>query len=80
MWRHLKEHVYDSNPHTIQDLKMNTSEATASKNQRSLRRVAQNKVKWVNACIQENGGHFQHILQTTISGFIVLYFTYFVLL
>jgi hypothetical protein len=42
--------------------KGNISEATASINQRTLRRVAQNTVKRVNACIQENGGHFQHFL------------------
>jgi hypothetical protein len=31
-------------------------------NQRTLRRVAQNMVKRENACIQENGGQFQHLL------------------
>jgi hypothetical protein len=35
--------------------------AIASINQRTLRRVAKNTVKGVNACIQENGGHFQHL-------------------
>jgi hypothetical protein len=41
--------------------KGNISEATASilVTQRTLRRVAQNMVKRVNACIQENGGYFQ---------------------
>jgi hypothetical protein len=38
------------------------SEAIASLNQRTLLRVAQNMVKRVNAYIQENGGHFQHLL------------------
>jgi hypothetical protein len=44
--------------------KGNISEATASINQRTLRRVVQNMVKRVNVCIQENGGHFQHLLLT----------------
>jgi hypothetical protein len=44
--------------------KGNISEAIASINQRTLRGVAQNMVKRVNACIQENGGHFQHLLLT----------------
>jgi hypothetical protein len=42
--------------------KSNISQAIASINQRSLSRVVQNMVKRVNACIQENGGHFQHLL------------------
>jgi hypothetical protein len=52
--------------------KGNISDAIVSINQRSLRRVAQNMVKRLNACIQENGGHFQHLFLNSISGFIVL--------
>jgi hypothetical protein len=40
------------------------SEAIGSINQRPLRRVAQNTVKLVNTCIQENGGHVQNLLRT----------------
>jgi hypothetical protein len=36
LWGHLKGHVYESNPHTMDDLKTNISEATASINQRFL--------------------------------------------
>jgi hypothetical protein len=63
LWGHLKGHVYGSNPHTIEDLKTNISEAIAI-NQRTLCRVARDMVKRVNACIQENGAQFQHILLT----------------
>jgi hypothetical protein len=42
--------------------KGNFSEAIAGINQRTLRRVAQNMLKRVNAYIQENGGHFQQLL------------------
>jgi hypothetical protein len=42
--------------------KGNILEVIASINQRTLRRVAQNMAKRVNACIQENCGHFQHLL------------------
>jgi hypothetical protein len=38
------------------------SEAIASIHQRTSHQVAQNMVKLVNACIQENGEHFQHLL------------------
>jgi hypothetical protein len=43
--------------------KGNISKAIASINQGTLRRVARNMVKGVNACIQENGGHFQHLYE-----------------
>jgi hypothetical protein len=62
LWGHLKGHVYNSNPHTTEGLKMYTSDATAIINQRTLRRVAENMVKRVSACVQKNGGHFQHLL------------------
>jgi hypothetical protein len=42
--------------------KGNISEAIASINHRTLRQVAQNMAKRVNALIQENGGHFQRLL------------------
>jgi hypothetical protein len=41
--------------------KDNISEAIVSINQRTLRQVAQNMVKRENACIQDNGEHFQHL-------------------
>jgi hypothetical protein len=40
----------------------NFTEAVANINQRTLRRVAQSMVNRANACIQENSGHFQHLL------------------
>jgi hypothetical protein len=36
LWGHPKGHVYDSSPHTIEELKTNISEAIASINQRTL--------------------------------------------
>jgi hypothetical protein len=77
LWGHLKVHVYDSNPHTTEDMKANISEPVASINQRTLRRVAQNKAERVNACIQENHGHFQQFYELHFM-FIVLNFIYFV--
>jgi hypothetical protein len=38
------------------------SEVIASINQITLRRMAQNMVKRVDACFQENDGHFQQLL------------------
>jgi hypothetical protein len=42
--------------------KGNNSEAIAGTNQRTIRRVAQNMVKRMNAYIQQNGGHFLRLL------------------
>jgi hypothetical protein len=42
--------------------KGNTAEVIASINQRTLRQVAQNMVKRVNACIQGYGGHVHRLL------------------
>jgi hypothetical protein len=68
LWGHLKGHVYDSNPHTTVDMKTNISESTASTNQRTLRRVAKNMVKRVNAAIRR--------MVRTSSTFYELYFRF----
>jgi hypothetical protein len=36
LWGHLQGHVYDSNPHTIEDLKTIISEAIASINKKKI--------------------------------------------
>jgi hypothetical protein len=48
------------------------SEDIASINQRTLHRVAQNMVKRVNACIQENGGHLKHLLRTDLRFYFIV--------
>jgi hypothetical protein len=45
LWGHLKGHVYDSNPHTMEDLRTNISGAIATINQITLRQVAHSVVK-----------------------------------
>jgi hypothetical protein len=72
LWHYLKGHVYDSNPHTIEDLKTNIPEATASINQRTLRRVAQNMVK-------QGILAFRRMVSTSTS-FFELYFRFYCIL
>jgi hypothetical protein len=73
-------------PHTVDQLgaretevcwcivreKCNMSEVIASINQRTLRRMAQNMVKRVDACIQENDGHFRHLLWTVFRFYFIV--------
>jgi hypothetical protein len=46
----------------IRKLKMNITRAIEEINERTLRKVARNKVKRVDKCIEMNGHHFQHLL------------------
>jgi hypothetical protein len=43
-------------------LKMNITRAIEDVNERMLRKVAKNKVKRVDKCIEINGHYFQHLL------------------
>jgi hypothetical protein len=52
--------------------KGNISDAIAGINQSTLRRVVQNMVKRLNACIQGNGGVLPAPFMNCISGFSVL--------
>jgi hypothetical protein len=51
---------------TVPEKKGDISEVIASINQSTLRRVAQNTMKRVNAWILENDGHFQHLYELYI--------------
>jgi hypothetical protein len=62
LWGYLKETIYKNNPRTLVDLKRNTEEAVKKITAETLLRVSQNMCQWVNLCLQENGGHFQHLL------------------
>jgi len=43
-------------------LKMNITHAIEEVNERTLRKVARDMVKYVDKCIEMNGRHFQHVL------------------
>ena len=62
LWGHLKGLVYQTNPHTLDELKANTETAIANITVATLHKVSPNMVKRVRACIHENGSHFEHML------------------
>jgi len=41
---------------------MNITHAIEEVNERTLRKVARDMVKYVDKCIEMNGRHFQHVL------------------
>ena len=68
--RHLKSTVYESNPHTIQELKDNISHAVAAIKITMLHRVYLNMIRCAQLCTDTGGNHFQHLLWCyTLSAF-----------
>jgi hypothetical protein len=59
---HLKSTVYDSNLHTIQELKDSISQAVAAIKITMLHRVYRNMIRRVQLCIDAGGNHLQHLL------------------
>ena len=62
LWGHLKSTVYESNPHTIQELKDNISHEAATIKITMLHRVYLNLIRCVQLCVDAGGNHFQHFL------------------
>jgi len=62
LWSYLNDTVYRSNPRDLKQLKMNITRAIEEVKERTLRKVARNKVKRVDKCTEMNGHHFQHLL------------------
>jgi len=62
LWGHLESTAYESNPHTIQELKDNTSHAVAAIKITMLHRVYLNMIRHAQLCIDAGGNHFQHLL------------------
>jgi hypothetical protein len=58
----LKSTVYESNPHTIQELKDNISHAVAAIKITILHRVYLKMIRRAQLCIDAGGIHFQHLL------------------
>ena len=59
---HLKNAVYESNPHTIHELKANTSHAVAAIKITVLHRVYLNMIRCGQLCVDAGGNHLQHLL------------------
>jgi hypothetical protein len=62
LWGYLKETVYQENPHTLEDLRNNITNAVQGITADVLRRVSWNMCRRVQSCLQQNGGHFQLLL------------------
>jgi len=59
---YLKGRVYQNKPQTIDTLKANITEEIQAVTVDVLARTFQNMTRWVQSCLDANGGHFQHIL------------------
>jgi hypothetical protein len=62
LWGPLKGTVYESNPHTIQELKDNISHADGSIKITTLHQVYLNMIRRALLCIAAEGENFQHLL------------------
>ena len=62
LWETLKQKVYVSNPHNLDQLKENIANAIRRITRVELQAVSANVVKRAQKCIDVNGEHFQHLL------------------
>ncbi|XP_070528721.1 uncharacterized protein [Cardiocondyla obscurior] len=61
-WGFLKNKIYENNPENIEDLKTKIRNACNKISSRMLRRVRENFIRRVALCLEENSGHFEHLL------------------
>ena len=61
-WGYLKGGVYQNKPRTVDSLKANITEDIQAVTADVLARTFQNMVRWVQSCLDANGGHFWHTL------------------
>jgi uncharacterized protein (DUF1015 family) len=62
LWGKLKSVVYANNPHDLEALKQNVSEAIYNIQKRELQKVSQNLFKRIQAFLTAEGRHFEHLL------------------
>ncbi len=58
----MKDHVFTTNPTSIEDLKATITAVIQSIDVHPLWKVFQNMTKWAKACLSVEGGHFEHLL------------------
>jgi hypothetical protein len=61
LWGYLKERVYTTRPRTLDDLKDNITNEINGADNTMLRRTDRNMERRVQLCLEEEGGHFQHL-------------------
>ena len=59
---YLKDKFYEGNPQTIDNLKISVIQRMQEITPSMLKRVSKNMRKRVQICLQERGGHFEHLL------------------
>lgn len=62
LFGHVKDSCFAKNPHTVQELRQYIVEVIRGIQPETLINVFQNMRRRVAACLQQNGGHFQHLL------------------
>ena len=62
LWRHLKSVVYQNRPRTLDDLKDAIITECQIITTETLIRVKDSFIKRIDACIQAEGGQFEHLL------------------
>ena len=62
LWGYLKGRVYQNKPRTTDAMKANITEEIQAVTADVLARTFQNMVRWVQFCLDANGGHCQHML------------------
>ena len=62
LWGHLKNKVYATNPHTLEELKANVTREIDSISEGELIRVKAHFLKGWQKCVDEGGQHFQHLM------------------
>ncbi|KAJ9575347.1 hypothetical protein L9F63_025702, partial [Diploptera punctata] len=62
LWGSLKDKVYKTNPHTLEELKNNIRNEIRNLTVPELQRVNLNVFTRYHACLTAGGQHFQHFL------------------
>jgi hypothetical protein len=62
LWGTEKSAVHRDRPHMLSELKPAITVFIRNISQADLQKVFVNKIKWVQACIDTRGYHFQHLL------------------
>lgn len=62
LWAHLKNRVYGNKPDNLEKLKENIENEIKLIEKSTLENVANNMIKRVKLCLDNNGNHFQHLL------------------
>ena len=62
LWGAVKSAAYSDRPHTLNELKTAVTAYIRNISQADLQKVFSNKIKRVQACIDDRGHHFPHLL------------------